>query len=132
MNIHRSALAAILLTGGLLFSGGAYAENELTRTDLLEHDIEASGYEVVQVKVDFARGATATKHTHPGEEIAFVIEGKMIYRLEGREPVTLQAGQAIFIPSGVPHSAENIGQGSSSELATYVVRKGEPIYVPTK
>jgi len=56
-----------------------------------------------------------------------VLKGTLEYRLDGKAPVTLQAGESLFIPAGVAHSARNVGSGKASELATYVVRKGEPL-----
>lgn len=104
----------------------------LQRTDLLKNDIVVAGYEVVQVRVDFAPGLLAPKHSHPGEEVAYVLEGTLQYELEGRKPVTLAVGQSLFIPAGVVHAARNVGAGKASELATYVVRKGEPLVAPAK
>ncbi|MBY3274651.1 cupin domain-containing protein [Rhizobium laguerreae] len=123
------AIALALVLGG---AAAAHAEQPLQRTDLLKSDIDAPGHEVVQVRVDFAPGVLAPSHSHPGEEIAFVIEGTLEYQLEGRQPVTLKAGQSLFIPTGVAHSAKNVGSGKASELATYIVRKGEPLVVPAK
>ncbi|MBY4593024.1 MULTISPECIES: cupin domain-containing protein [Rhizobium] len=110
----------------------AHADQPLQRTDLVRSDIDVPGHEAVQVRVDFAPGVLAPNHSHPGEEIAFVVDGTLEYRLEGREPVTLKAGQSLFIPSGVVHSAKNVGSGKASELATYIVHKGEPLVVPAK
>ncbi|MBY3469602.1 cupin domain-containing protein [Rhizobium laguerreae] len=123
------AIALALVLGG---ATAAHAEQPLQRTDLLKSDIDVPGHEVVQVRVDFAPGVLAPSHSHPGEEIAFVIEGTLEYQLEGRQPVTLKAGQSLFIPTGVAHSAKNVGSGKASELATYIVRKGEPLVVPAK
>ncbi|MGO6847698.1 cupin domain-containing protein [Rhizobium ruizarguesonis] len=123
------AIALALVLGG---AAAAHAEQPLQRTDLLKSDIDVPGHEVVQVRVDFAPGVLAPIHTHPGEEIAFVIEGTLEYQLEGRQPVTLKAGQSLFIPTGVTHSAKNVGSGKASELATYIVRKGAPLVVPAK
>ena len=75
---------------------------------------------------------TAPRHAHPGEEIAYVVEGALEYTLDGRPPVTLKAGEALFIPNGTPHSAKNVGTGKAVELATYIVEKGKPLVVPGK
>ncbi|ARO24663.1 cupin domain-containing protein [Rhizobium sp. S9] len=123
--IQAMALALALGTA-------AHAEQPLQRTDLVRSDIDVPGHEAVQVRVDFAPGVLAPRHAHPGEEIAYVLEGTLEYRLDGREPVTLKAGQSLFIPSGVVHSAKNVGSGKASELATYIVRKGEALVVPAK
>ncbi|NNU64704.1 MULTISPECIES: cupin domain-containing protein [Rhizobium] len=123
------AIALALVLGG---AAAAHAEQPIQRTDLIKNDIDVPGHEVVQVRVDIAPGVLAPNHSHPGEEVAFVIEGTLEYQLEGREPVTLKAGESLFIPSGVVHSAKNVGSGKASELATYIVRKGAPLVVPAK
>lgn len=105
---------------------------QLSRTDLQRHDLDVPGHEAVQVRVDFPPGAVAPKHKHPGEEIVYVLKGSLEYRLEGRPPVKLDAGDVIFIPTGVVHAVTNVGGGEASELATYVVEKGKPLVVPVK
>ena len=102
----------------------------ISRTNLLRADLSAAGQEVIQVRVDFPPGAVAPRHRHPGEEIAFVLSGSLEYRLDGRPPVTLHAGDALFIPDGAVHAATNVGSEAASELATYIVRKGEPLITP--
>jgi quercetin dioxygenase-like cupin family protein len=125
--------AALLVFGSGLAMHAAQAQPAgIQRTDLLQQDIGAPGREVVQVRVDFGPAASAAKHSHPGEEIAYVLEGALEYELEGRAPVTLKAGEALFIPAGTAHSARNVGSGKASELATYIVRKGAPLVVPGK
>lgn len=82
---------------------------------------------MVQARVDIDPGKAAPKHRHPGEEIVYVLEGQMQYQLEGKPPVTLKAGDVLFIPAGVPHTAKNVGTDNAAELATYVVEKGKPL-----
>jgi quercetin dioxygenase-like cupin family protein len=101
-----------------------------TRTDLQRHDLSIPGREAVQVRVDFAPGAAAPRHTHPGEEIIYVLAGALEYQLGRDPPVTLHAGDVLFVPAGVVHSARNVGDGKASELATYVVEKGRPLVAP--
>lgn len=104
----------------------------ISRTDLLRNDLSAAGREVIQARVDFPPGAFAPRHRHPGEETAYVLSGTLEYRLDGRPPVTLRAGEVLFIPDGAVHAARNVGPGSASELATYVVRKGELLLMPAE
>ena len=70
---------------------------------------------------------TAPNHTHPGEEIVYVLEGSLKYEVEGQPPVTFEAGEVLFIPAGAVHSATNVGTGNGAELATYIVEKGKPL-----
>ncbi|BAN48409.1 cupin domain-containing protein [Metapseudomonas resinovorans] len=102
-------------------------QKDLKRADLLRSDLDNPGTEVIQARVDFEPGVASPKHSHPGVEVAFVIDGTFEYQLAGRAPVTLKAGESLYIPAGTPHVAKNVGKGTASELATYIVRKGEPL-----
>lgn len=121
------AMAVLIAGSGLALNMAWSQESGIKRTDLLQHDLIVSGREVVQVRVDFAPGVAFPSHSHPGEEIAYVIEGVLEYRLEGKPPVTLKAGEALFIPAGTVHSAKNVGDSNAAELATYIVEKGKPL-----
>ena len=101
----------------------------LSRTDLVRQDLGAADREVIQARVDFEPGVTSPRHAHPGVEVAYVISGTFEYQLEGRAPVTLKAGDSLYIPEGVAHIARNAGQDKGSELATYIVKKGEPLLI---
>ena len=125
--LQVSAMAA-LLAGVVLTPLGAQAQsNGVTRTDLQRHDLSASGREAIQVRVDLAPGVAFGKHTHPGEEVIYVLEGQLEYQIENKPPVTLKAGDVLFIPAGTVHSARNPGDVKGSELATYIVEKGKPL-----
>ena len=104
-------------------------QDGIKRTDLIRHDISAPGRETIQVRVDFDSGAAFGRHSHPGEEIAYVLDGTLEYQLDGKPPVTLKAGESLYIPAGTIHAAKNIGKGNGSELATYIVEKGKPLVV---
>ena len=121
------AVAVLIVGGGLALNVAQSQQPGVTRTDLLRHDLSVPGREVIQVRVDFAPGVAFPPHSHPGEEIAYVIEGLLEYQLEGKPPVTLKAGEALFIPAGTIHSAKNVGSGNAAELATYLVEKGKPL-----
>ena len=84
------------------------------------------------MRVDFDRGAAFGRHTHPGEEIIYVLEGSLEYQVEGKPPVTLKAGDVFFVPAGTIHAARNVGGSTAAELATYVVEKGKPLLTLTK
>jgi quercetin dioxygenase-like cupin family protein len=120
--------AAVIVVGGALALSVAHSQQAgVKRTDVLRHDLSISGREVIQVRVDLAPGVAFPQHSHPGEEIAYVLEGLLEYQVEGRPPVTLRPGEALFIPSGRKHSAKNVGTTNAAELATYLVDKGKPL-----
>jgi quercetin dioxygenase-like cupin family protein len=124
------ATAVLMATSGLALVGAQQAGTK--RIDLQRHDLGVPGREVIQVRVELAPGAVAPKHSHPGEEIIYVLEGTFEYEVEGKPPVTLTAGGVLFIPAGTNHSAKNVGSGTAAELATYIVEKGKPLVVLAK
>lgn len=121
-----------MLSAAMVAAAGVVAiaaPSGTTRTDLQRHDLSVAGREVVQVRVDLAPGVEFGRHRHPGEEIVYVIEGSLQYEVEGRSPVTLEAGEVLFIPAGAVHVAKNVGSTNGAELATYIVEKGKPLVV---
>jgi quercetin dioxygenase-like cupin family protein len=121
---------ALLTVGSVLALHAARAQQQgIRRIDLQRHDLSAPGREVIQARVEFEPGVAFGKHRHPGEEIIYVLEGSLEYEVEGKPPVTLKAGDVLFIPAGAIHAAKNVGGGNAAELATYVVEKGKPLIV---
>ena len=128
MNAARTIVVAMLIAASGLVIHMAQAQQPGTkRTDLQRHDLSIPGREAIQVRVDIGPGEVAPRHKHPGEEIVYVLEGTLEYEVEGKPPVTLKAGDVLFIPYGAIHSARNVGSVNAAELATYVVEKGKPL-----
>lgn len=119
----------VLAALGGVFAMAQSQQAGIKRTDLQRHDLSVPGREVVQVRVDIPAGGSFPEHSHPGEEIVYVIEGSFEYRLDGKPPVVLEAGDVLFIPTGTVHAVKNIGSGNAAELATYIVEKGKPLLV---
>src|SRR5262245_10160456 len=127
MKTTRIIAVAVLIAGSALALHVARAQQAGTkRTDLQRHDLSAPGREVIQVRVDFDPGYVSPRHTHPGEEIIYVLEGSLEYEIDGK-PVKVKAGDVLFVPAGTVHAAKNVGSGNGAELATYVVEKGKPL-----
>jgi quercetin dioxygenase-like cupin family protein len=126
------AMATLVAAAVLAPLGVQAQQNGVTRTDLQRHDISAPGREAIQVRVDLAPGVAFGKHTHHGEEVIYVLEGTLEYQIEDKPPVTLKAGDVLFIPAGTVHSARNPGSVTGSELATYIVEKGKPLVTLVK
>ena len=101
----------------------------LWRTDLQQHDLSVQGRQVIQNRVEIGPEAPVVRHKHPGEEIIYVLEGTLEYSIEGSEPKTFQAGEALMVPADTVHSVRNVGSGRAAELATYIVEKGKPFFV---
>ena len=122
-----SAAAALMAGSALAIQPMPVSATGVTRTDLQRHDLSIPGREAVQTRVEIAPGVTAPWHAHPGEEIIYVLEGSLEYQLKDQPPVTLWPGDVLFVPTGVPHTAKNVGTDNGVELATYVVEKDKPL-----
>ena len=127
MRVMPILTAALILASALAPQATLAQAPGITRTDLQRHDLSIPGREMFQVLVEFAPGVVAARHSHPGEEIVYIVEGQIEYRLDGKPPVTLKAGEVLFIPKGTIHGATNVGSGHAVELATYIVEKGKPL-----
>ncbi len=121
------AAITVIVGSGLALHPAPAEQPAIKRTDLQRHDLSAPGRETIQSRVDFATGAAFGRHRHPGEEIIYVIEGSIEYAVDGKPPVTLRAGEVLFIPAGTIHAAKNVGTTNAAELGTYVVEKGKPL-----
>jgi quercetin dioxygenase-like cupin family protein len=96
------------------------------RVEIQKHDLGTPGREVVQVRAEFEPGGGVGRHTHPGEEVSYVLEGSIALEVEGKTQ-TIEAGKPFFIPAGTVHAAKNNGTGAAKVLATYIVEKGKPL-----
>jgi quercetin dioxygenase-like cupin family protein len=121
-----AAVAALVFAAAAALQNVRAQQPGATRTELQRHDLSLPGREVIQVRVELAPGAAFPGHTHPGEEIIYVLEGTWAYEIAGK-PVTAKAGDVLFVPARTIHSARNVGSGTAAELATYVVEKGRPL-----
>jgi quercetin dioxygenase-like cupin family protein len=122
-----AALAGVWATGSLLAQQPGFK-----RVPLQKQDLSVPGREVVQARAEFDPGASVGQHTHPGEEIGYVLEGTLQLEVAGKPSATLKAGDAFFVPPETIHSAKNAGTGPAKVLSSYVVEKGKPLSTMVK
>ena len=132
LNFASTVVSALSLLALIITSTASAQQSGIKRTDLQRYDLSLPGYETVQARIDFDGHTAFGKHSHPGEEVIYVLDGELEYEVEGKSPITLKAGEVLFIPAGVVHAARNNSHTKASELATYIVEKGKPILVMKK
>lgn len=118
--------AALTLTAGTLLAQAS----GLTRTMVGKGDVSVPGREAVVARVEVAPGAKAGRHTHPGDEISYVMEGEATLLIDGQAPRTVKAGESFVIPAGVIHDAHNTTNAPIKLVGVYVVEKGKPLATP--
>ncbi len=114
-----------VVTGALLAQAGG-----LTRVMVGRGDVSVPGREAVVARVEVAPGAKAGRHTHPGDEISYVLEGESTLLIDGQPPRTVKAGESFIIPAGVIHDAHNTSNAPVKLIGVYVVEKGKPLATP--
>ena len=124
------ALAASFLALSLLATAGASAQ--VKRTPVLTADVATPGREAVVVRAEVDPGASAPRHTHPGDEISYILEGEAELLIDGEPPRIVKAGDAFVIPAGKVHGARNPGAVPLRFVGVYVVEKGKPLVTPAK
>jgi quercetin dioxygenase-like cupin family protein len=87
------------------------------------------GHAIHMMVVEFEPGALVARHTHPGVETSYVLEGELALTVEGKEPATVKAGQSFAVPANTPHEGK-AGAVTTKVLVTYVVDKTKPIATP--
>src|SRR3954468_5507445 len=97
------------------------------RTVIQQSALSIRGREAVTAIVDFEAGSTVGRHTHPGEEIGYILDGTLVFEIAGKPAMTLSAGQTFFIPAGTVHNATNRTSAKAKVLANYVVETGKPL-----
>ena len=121
------AAMAIAMAGTMAVTA---QQTGFTRTPVQQGDLSIPGREGVQAVATIQPGAESGRHTHPGEEIAYVLAGEGELLIDGQEPRKLKAGDAFVVPAGTVHDARNTGTTTIRVLGVYVVEKGKPLASP--
>jgi quercetin dioxygenase-like cupin family protein len=112
-------------------AGGAGGRTPgVTRKILSKTDGPTAGYETLLVEAEIEAGVPVGRHTHPGVESAYVLEGGFELPIEGQETRMLKPGDGFQIPPNTPHAGGKPGTAKSKILITYVVEKGKPLASP--
>jgi quercetin dioxygenase-like cupin family protein len=129
MTAHlKGCIAAAALVA---FAGAIVAQTSaLTRTMVTKADVSVPGREAVVARVEVAPGGVAGWHTHPGDEISYVMEGEATLMIAGQAPRKVGAGDGFVIPAGVVHNARNDSATAVKLVGVYVVEKGKPLASP--
>ena len=129
MKPSRSLTTTALLVA-MLSAAAAQAPAPFKRTVLQQADLSAPGREAVMALAEIQAGAASGRHTHPGEEIGYILDGAIVLEQEGKPDVTLGAGKTFFIPAGTVHNATNKTSSPARVLANYIVEAGKPLATP--
>src|SRR5260370_9414978 len=125
--LRTAMIVALTIAVGGVATGVRAQQTGFKRTVLQQADISAPGREIVTAVGEFQPGASPGRHTHPGEEVGYVLEGPLLLERDGKPNVTLHAGQPFLIPAGTVHNATNSGTAVPPIVATYILHQGTPL-----
>jgi len=102
----------------------------VSRKILSQSDGPAPGYVTLLVAIDIEPGVTIGRHTHPGIESAYILEGGFELPIEGLPTRLYKPGDGFVVPPGAPHAGNKNGDVKTKVLSTYIVEKGKPLASP--
>ena len=111
-------------------AGAAIAQQSAIKRTPLQKVEFPEGYVTVSGIAEVPPGGSAGRHTHPGIEIGYVLEGEADLIVEGQPDRLLWAGDSYAIPAGVAHDAKVRGDKPAKVIAVYVVDKTKPLASP--
>ncbi len=123
-------LTDLIATGASAQSAAPAATQGVTRKILSQTDGPMPGYVTLLVEATIEPGVAVARHTHPGIESAYVMEGGFELPIQGQPTRNIKAGDAFQIPPETPHAGGKPGTAKSTILITYVVEKGKPLASP--
>ncbi len=126
--MKKLAIAAVPL---ILITFAASAQEGIKRTPLQKVDFP-DGYTTVTGLAEIQPGVAAGRHTHPGIETGYVLEGETVLSIDGEPDRTMKAGDSYTIPAGVPHDARAVGEAPVKVLGIYIVERGKPLASPAQ
>ena len=131
MKYSKAIVLTVSVASCLMGAAGLMAQSgSLTRTLVGKADVSMPGREAVVARVEIAGGGRAGRHTHPGDEITYVLEGEATLVIDGDRPKVVKAGESFVVPAGLVHDAHNMTGAPLKVVAVYVVEKGKPLSSP--
>jgi len=127
--MFKQSLVGLMLVGSV--AAVAAQQPAFKRTVLQTAELSIAGREAVTAKAELPAGVSSGRHTHPGEEIGYVLEGAVTVERDGQSK-TFKAGETFAIPAGQVHNAVNAGTSQAIVIATYIIEKGKPVATPVK
>jgi quercetin dioxygenase-like cupin family protein len=129
---RTTSFTTAALLAAMLSAVAAQAPAPFKRTVLQQGDLSAPGREAVMALAEIQPAAAAGRHTHPGEEIAYVLAGPVVIEIDGKPAKTYQTGEVFMIPPSTVHNAKNTGTAAVKIVSTYVIEKGKPVATPVQ
>jgi quercetin dioxygenase-like cupin family protein len=120
-----AGIAAVALC--VTLTGSVHAQKAgVTHTALLKSVLPGTAnQEVVVWDTEYAPGAANPRHMHPAAITFHVLSGTGVWQEEGKPPVTLRAGDSLFVPAGTVHSHWNPSRTEGLRFLEFMVAEND-------
>jgi len=127
-----AVIAIVVFGSSSLRAQGAPATQPpgVKRTVLQTNPLSVAGHDGVTALAELPPGGLAARHTHPGEEMGYVLEGEATLEVEGKPARVVKAGDVFFVPANTPHLARNNGTVPWKIVGNYILEAGKPLATP--
>jgi quercetin dioxygenase-like cupin family protein len=105
------------------------AQTGLKRTVMQKFDVPPGERETVTAVVEIAPNTDVARHTHPGPETSYIVDGELTLNVEGQPTKVLKTGDAFTVPAGTIHAGRS-GASGVKLFGVYIVEKGKPLATP--
>jgi quercetin dioxygenase-like cupin family protein len=146
---YRAATRLALVGAMCLFGASSVAENPTAAprmakmsvaqnpkvTPLMSKELAGlAGKEAVMLTVEYAPGASSSKHRHNAHTFVYVLEGSVVMQVEGGKETTLGPGQTFYeSPDDVHVVSKNASDSHPAKFLVFFVKdKGAPASTPVK
>lgn len=139
--MKRSVLIiAVTLVAGIVVGFAAdrllnAQQEQIRRTSLLQTELEGVPGKIADVfLIELAPGAATGKHSHPGHEIGYILEGSAAVEAGGNmTPITQRRGSVVYLTPNLVHDVKNPSKTEPMKALVFgLYDKGKPQTVPAK
>jgi quercetin dioxygenase-like cupin family protein len=129
--IKTWVLCVTLAAIGLGGPSASYAQqpDPIKRTVAQKVEFPGDKMATLLVMIEVLPNSLVARHTHPGVEVGYVIDGAFELTIGSQPPVNYKQGDTYVIPATVPHSLK-VGPAGLKLAATFVVEKDKPLASP--
>ena len=129
----RAILSGTILGTALFLIGGQITLGQqataIKRTDLLKTVLpEMEGKDMNVWVADIPPNSSTGRHSHPTPRFVYVLEGAVVYEVDGKPPQTFNAGEAYAEMPGEVHNFRNASSTQPAKaLGFQYANKGQPL-----
>lgn len=120
-------LAIACLTLPVIVASATAQQAGIKRTVLRSVDFPP-GYTTVTAIVELAPGSCSGRHTHPGLDSGYVMQGDFVLKVDGKPDQTFKAGDSFETQPLVPHNGCSVS--GDKLIDTWVIERGKPLASP--